>query len=101
MRLSGPFGGVIAFALITLTATLVAINLMVMGRPGGNLWVRYGLLIFATHILVAYLFRWTIPLGSTFAAPNDRSGRVFALIIGLSLYAWSLHSLFFRHGQTL
>lgn len=101
MKRSQTYSGLIAVFLTLLTAILVGMNLAIMGAPSGILWVRYGLLIIATYILVAYLLNWTILLGSTYATKEDGSGRVFALIIGLVLYGWSIHSLFFRHAERL
>ncbi len=91
----------IAIMLVISTVCIVFANFAVLGRPSGNLWIRLGLLASAVYVLVAILLRWTIHMGKTIVFANDKPGRVFAIVYGTILYAWSMYSLFVLHDAPL
>ncbi len=84
----------IIFAAITI-GLLIAHYVTSETRTGISIWLQYGMLLFSAYILIAWFLNWTIvlPYGGS-ADTSDRSGRIFALIIGLTLFTAVIYNLF-------
>ena len=88
----------IAGVITLLSVGLIVFHFSAFGKPAQDYWwVEYGLLVYSTYIIVAYVFNWTIHVAYTSYPPTseNRAWRIVALLTGLFIYALALYMLFF------